>query len=131
MSAHQLGVAIVGLGYAGSEHLREFHSNARARIAAICDVNEVIAQTKRAKLAVDCHAYDQVLRIAGRAPVAVMGLSTGRKLTWEYDPVATVLIRFDDGSLGRVTTNLEAQMPYAFNLRVFGTKGTIINNTIC
>ena len=83
------------------------------------------------QLAVGCHAYDQILRFATAPPVEVMGLTTGRKPTWEFDPVSTVIVRFADGSIGRVTTILEAQMPYAFNLRVFGTRGTIINGDLC
>ena len=71
------------------------------------------------------------MRFANRPPEAVYGLSTRRKETWEYDPVSTVLVRFSDGLFARVTTVLEAQMPYQFNLRVFGTKGTIINDSIC
>jgi predicted dehydrogenase len=83
------------------------------------------------QIAVGCHAYDQILRFATAPPVEVMGLTTGRKPTWEFDPVSTVIVRFADGSIGRVTTILEAQMPYAFNLRVFGTRGTIINGDLC
>jgi predicted dehydrogenase len=83
------------------------------------------------QIAVGCHAYDQVLRFATAPPVEVMGLTTSRKPTWEFDPVSTVIVRFANGSIGRVTTILEAQMPYAFNLRVFGTRGTIINGDLC
>jgi predicted dehydrogenase len=90
-----------------------------------------VAGGRNIQIAVGCHAYDQVLRFANRPPEAVYGVSTRRKETWEYDPVSTVLIRFSDGLFARVTTVLEAQMAYQFNLRVFGTKGTIINGSIC
>jgi predicted dehydrogenase len=95
------------------------------------DWERTASSGRNIQLAVGCHAFDQVLRLAGREPVEVLGVSTRRKESWEFDPVSTVLIRFEGGVLGRVTTNLEAQMPYAFNLRVFGTRGTIVNNAIC
>lgn len=95
------------------------------------DWEKTVAGGRNIQLAVGCHAYDQVLRFANQAVREVGGFSTRRSQAWEFDPVSTVVIHFENDVFGRVTTNLEAQMPYQFNLRVFGTGGTIINNSIC
>ena len=50
---------------------------------------------------------------------------------WEYDVTACAVLRFANGGLGRATVTLEAAAPYRFGIRVFGTHGTILNNTVC
>lgn len=48
----------------------------------------------------------------------------------EYDGLEAVLIRFANGSLGKVTVNADCIMPYRFPLRVFGDRGTFFDNRV-
>lgn len=50
-----------------------------------------------------------------------------RRSDFEYHPTVSLLIKFKDGSIGKVSTSLESAMPYTFHLQVCGTKGTIRN----
>jgi predicted dehydrogenase len=78
-----------------------------------------------------CHAYDQLEWLAGSRIVAVSSVSTRSSQRWEYDPTAATIVRFATGAIGRATVTLEAAAPYRFGVRVFGTRGTIVDNTIC
>jgi predicted dehydrogenase len=94
------------------------------------DWERTVGGGRNIHLAVGCHAYDQVTQLAASPAEAVLGLSTRRSTRWEFDPTSEVLIRFSNGVIGRVTTILEAQMSYAFNVRVFGTQGTILDGKL-
>ncbi len=48
----------------------------------------------------------------------------------EYDGLEVVLVKFDNGALGKVSVNFDCIMPYTFPLEVFGDKGTIRDNRI-
>lgn len=78
-----------------------------------------------------CHAYDQLEWLAGSRIVAVSSVSNRSSQRWEYDATACTIVRFASGAVGRATVTLEAAAPYRFGVRVFGTSGTIIDNTIC
>ena len=67
----------------------------------------------------------------GSPIVEVAAASTRRSPRWEYDVTAIALVRFANGGIGRATTTLEAAAPYRFGVRVFGTGGTVVDNTIC
>ncbi|HOZ50050.1 MAG TPA: Gfo/Idh/MocA family oxidoreductase [Candidatus Hydrogenedentes bacterium] len=48
----------------------------------------------------------------------------------EYDDLEIVLIRFDNGALGKVSVNYGCVMPYAFPVEIFGDRGTIKDNRV-
>lgn len=78
-----------------------------------------------------CHAYDQLEWIVGSRITEVSSVSTRRRSQWEYDPTALTVVRFENGAIGRATVTLEAAAPYRFGIRVMGTVGTVVDNTIC
>ncbi len=78
-----------------------------------------------------CHAYDQLEWLAGSRITELSAVSTRRRSGWEYDVTACTLVRFENGAIGRATITLEASAPYEFGIRVLGTRGTVVNNTIC
>jgi UDP-N-acetyl-2-amino-2-deoxyglucuronate dehydrogenase len=82
-------------------------------------------------VAAGCHAVDALRWFAGEI-VEVSAFSRGPKqnLDFEYDPVAVASLKFEDGSVGKVTTLLDGETPYIFNLRLFGTNGTIQYNEV-
>jgi len=81
-----------------------------------------------------CHAIDMVRWMIGEQKAITEVAAFSQKATWrpefEYDPTIALLLKFEDGSIGRVSTSLECNMPYVFHLQVNGSKGTIRNNGI-
>jgi predicted dehydrogenase len=82
-------------------------------------------------LAGGCHAVD-ILRYVGGEIVEVSAFSAPKKLIldYEYDPNVIASVRFANGAVGKVSTVLEADTPYVFNVRLFGTAGAIQNNRV-
>jgi predicted dehydrogenase len=75
-----------------------------------------------------CHAVDAVRFLVRRPVVEVQAYNTGRTRELEYPSTGLVLMKFDDGSLGKVASCVECKMPYVFNVEVYGTEGTFRNN---
>jgi len=75
-----------------------------------------------------CHAVDAIRYLVGRRVVEVSAYATTRTRELEYPGTEIALLKFDDGSIGKVASCLECNMPYVFNVEVFGTKGTFRNN---
>ena len=48
----------------------------------------------------------------------------------EYDDLEMVLIRFDNGVIGKVSVNFGCVMPYMFPIEIFGNRGTIKDNRV-
>jgi len=78
-----------------------------------------------------CHAADAIRYFAGEV-TEVAAFSTGpkRDLNYEYHPVIVASLRFDNGAVGKLSTVLDAETPYIFNVRLFGTEGTVQNNRV-
>ena len=77
-----------------------------------------------------CHAVDAIRFIVGRKVIEVSAYSTGRTKELDYPGTELTLLKFDDGSIGKVGCCLECNMPYVFNVEVFGTKGSFRNNQL-
>jgi predicted dehydrogenase len=48
----------------------------------------------------------------------------------EYDGLEVMLTKFNNGAIGKVSSNYDVVMPYNFTWEVFGNKGTCKNNKI-
>ena len=48
----------------------------------------------------------------------------------EYDGLEVALVRFDNGVLGKVSTNFDCIMPYRFPIRIFGDRGSVFDNRV-
>lgn len=85
-------------------------------------------------LSAGCHAVDALLWFFGKKPIEVFSYSSRSKnpnfKEYEYDPTSVTLIKFDDGSVGKVASSLDCKTPYIFNIELFGSKGTIRNNQL-
>jgi predicted dehydrogenase len=75
-----------------------------------------------------CHAVDAIRFLVGQPVVEVSAVSATRTTELEYPSTEIALLRFADGSAGKVACCLECNMPYVFNAEVYGTKGTFRNN---
>jgi UDP-N-acetyl-2-amino-2-deoxyglucuronate dehydrogenase len=86
-----------------------------------------------ALLTAGCHALDGLIWLMGQEVVEVSAMAnTSRKnpLRYEYDPNVVALLRFADGSLGKVATSIECRQPYLFPVLLQGDKGSLWNDTI-
>lgn len=48
----------------------------------------------------------------------------------EYDGLEVALVKFSNGALGKVSVNADCIMPYRFPIRVFGNKGSVLDNRV-
>ncbi len=85
-------------------------------------------------LSAGIHAVDGIRYFVRKKAVEVKAYSTrndwGPFRKYEYDPTSTTLLRFEDGTVGKVATSLECTCPYVFRIALFGTEGTILDNRI-
>ncbi len=80
-----------------------------------------------------CHAVDGLRWFMQKEAVEVFGYATfskGNPLHYEYEPSSVTLVRFADGSMGKVATSLEYQAPYTFPIVLMGNAGTIRDNRL-
>jgi len=77
-----------------------------------------------------CHAIDALRWFARSEVRQVCAYQVKTENPIEYPGTISVNVEFEDGKIGRSTTTFDAQMPYRFNIGVYGTEGTIRNNEI-
>jgi len=78
-----------------------------------------------------CHAVDALRWFVGKEAAEVTACATFSKsnpIGYEYEPTSITIVKFADGTVGKVTSSLECVMPYAFNILLMGDRGTIRNN---
>lgn len=84
-------------------------------------------------LTAGCHAVDGLRWFAGKKAVEVFAYanySPQNPLRYEYEPNSVTLVKFEDGTLGKVASSVECVMPYVFNIQLLGDQGTIRNNQV-
>ena len=77
-----------------------------------------------------CHAVDAIRFLVDKEVIEVSAYSTTRTRELEYPGTEIALLKFADGSIGKVGSCLECNMPYVFNVEVFGTRGTFRNHRL-
>lgn len=88
------------------------------------------ARSGTAILTGGCHAVDAMRWFARSEAEEVSAYQVKTKNPIEYPGTISVNVRFRDGKIGRTTTTFDAQMPYRFNIGVYGTEGSIRNNEV-
>ena len=81
-------------------------------------------------LAGGCHAVDALRWFARSTPVEVTGYHVKTENPLEYPGTMNAIVKFEDGKVGRTMSCFDAQMPYVFNIGVYGTEGSIRNDRI-
>ncbi len=83
-------------------------------------------------LSAGCHAVDalryfvqdEILEVS-----AYSSRSNGPQFkAYEYDPTTVLICKFKSGAIGKVTSCIECNSPYMFNILLLGDRGTIRNN---
>ena len=77
-----------------------------------------------------CHALDALRWFVGAEVVELSAMSNNRKGLYEYDANVVVAMKFADGTIGKTSTLFDAEMPYAFNIDLAGTEGTMRENRL-
>lgn len=81
-------------------------------------------------LAGGCHAVDAMRWFARSEVVEVSAYNVRTENPNEYPGTCTAVVKFEDGKVGRTTSCFDAQMPYVFNISVYGTEGSIRNDKL-
>jgi predicted dehydrogenase len=75
-----------------------------------------------------CHALDALRWLAGREVVEVSAMSNNKKGLYEYDANVVAAMKMDDGTIAKSSVLLDAEIPYAFNIDLVGTEGSLRDN---
>jgi predicted dehydrogenase len=87
-------------------------------------------QSGTAILTGGCHAVDALRWFARSEAEEVSAYQVKTENPIEYPGTISVNVRFRDGKVGRTTTTFDAKMPYVFNIGVYGTEGSVRNDSV-
>ncbi len=88
------------------------------------------ARSGTALLLSGCHAVDALRWFARGEAEEVFAYQVKTSNPLEFPGTILVNVKFDNGRIGRTATILDAQMPYQFNIGIFGTEGTLQNDRL-
>jgi predicted dehydrogenase len=77
-----------------------------------------------------CHAVDALRYLTEDEAVEVTAYGNNEKGLYEYDANVVAIIRFRSGAIGKTSVLLDADIPYAFNIDLAGTQGTLRENRV-
>jgi predicted dehydrogenase len=83
-----------------------------------------------AMLLAGCHAVDALRWFVGDEAVEVTAVSNNPKKFYEYDANVVAMVKFCNGVIGKTSVLLDCEMPYAFNIDLAGTQGTLRDNRL-
>jgi len=87
-------------------------------------------QSGTAILTGGCHAVDALRWFARSDVEQVCAYQVKTENPVEYPGTISVNVKFKDGKLGRSTTSFDTQMPYRFNIGIYGTEGAVRNDEL-
>ena len=83
-------------------------------------------------LTAGCHSMDMLLWLSGAKVDEVFSYSTRNPhqdyKPYEFDPTSVTLLKFKDGTLGKVASVTDCMQPYVFNMNILGSHGAIKND---
>ena len=77
-----------------------------------------------------CHAVDAIRWFAGDEIVEVAAFANNVKGKFEYPANVVAILKFASGAIGKTSALFDADMPYAFNIDLAGTEGTLRDNRV-
>ncbi len=84
-------------------------------------------------LTAGCHALDGLIWLMGsrvRRVAAMATTSPDNPFRYEYETSIAAILEFENGALGKVSTNIECRQPYLFPVLLQGDRGTVWNDKI-
>lgn len=80
-------------------------------------------------LSAGCHAVDAIRYFVESEVTEVSAYSTNAG-PCEYDANIIAILKFESGTIGKVSASWDIQSPYVFNIELLGTNGTLRNNML-
>ena len=77
-----------------------------------------------------CHALDALRYLCGKDVAEVTAYGTNPRKLFEFDADVVAVLRFADGTIGKTSCFLDAEMPYQFNIDLMGDGGAIRDNRV-
>ena len=85
-------------------------------------------------LTAGCHALDGLLYFTGSRveEVTSYGARSGNAIfePYEYDTSTVTLLKFSDGTIGKVASIVDCLQPYYFHIHLVGSEGSLLDNRI-
>ncbi len=83
-------------------------------------------------LTAGCHALDLLLWYIG-SPVEEVASYSARSgspifSSYQYDTASVTILKFQDGSVGKVASVVDCMQPYYFRIHLIGSEGSILDN---
>lgn len=82
-------------------------------------------------LSCGCHAVDGLLLFMGTSPVEVTSYTTGSPnpifARYEYPTSSVSIIKFENGSVGKVASIIDSYQPYHLRVHLVGSDGAIVD----
>ncbi|MGA2067328.1 MAG: Gfo/Idh/MocA family oxidoreductase [Thermoguttaceae bacterium] len=82
-----------------------------------------------AMLLAGCHAVDAARWLGGEV-LEVAALGNNCRGLYEFEPAVVAILKFQGGAIGKVSALIDCELPYAFNVDVAGTEGTLRDNRL-
>jgi predicted dehydrogenase len=83
-----------------------------------------------AMLLAGCHAVDAIRWFIRDEVAEVSAFSNNVRGLYEYPANVVAIMKFRSGAIGKTSTLLDSDMPYAFNIDLAGTEGTLRDNRL-
>lgn len=81
-------------------------------------------------LAGGCHAVDAMRWFMQDDVEEVVAYSSSSRQDLEFDGTLVMLLKFKNGTMGKVGSSYDTISPYIFNLHLFGDKGSLLNDKL-
>ncbi len=78
--------------------------------------------------AAGCHAIDALRQFVRSEAIEVFAYSGNFTNVMDWDATIVTIIRFANGTIGKVGCVMEGNVKYTFNVRLHGAKGTLVND---
>jgi predicted dehydrogenase len=83
-------------------------------------------------LSAGCHAVDAMLYFMGNDVKALSSYSTSSEnkdfASYEYPTSSVTIMKFADGSIGKVASVIDCLQPYYFHIHLVGSEGSLLDN---
>ncbi len=77
-----------------------------------------------------CHAVDAARWLSGDEVAEVAAYGNNAKGLYEYEPNVVAIFKFQSGIIGKVSSLIDSELPYQFNIDLAGTEGTLRDNRL-
>lgn len=86
-------------------------------------------------LSAGCHALDALLLFMGEDVEVVSSYQTHSAnkdfAKYEYPTTSVTIVKFKDGSVGKVASVIDCLQPYYFRVHLIGSEGSLLDNKFC